>query len=139
MFRDQHPAYDIVERDGVLQIRARALGVVRPLDRVRADRFRLDRVPASAAFNEAQRIADPTIPVRRGGYVDGLVLNPDEPAPSLEELAADPAVRVDISDATLLDALNAIVKQVPGTIWVLSRHVREKGQYYTLAYRRAAE
>jgi len=133
-FRGRHRAYDIEERDGVLLIRARALRAVRLLEGVRVDRFRLDGVRLGTAFNEAQRIVDPTIPVVSGS-VGSFISDPDKPPPTLAEILAqvDPVVHVDIADVTLLAALNEIAKQTPGTVWILSRNL--KGNY-TLAYRR---
>jgi hypothetical protein len=134
-FKTRYPAYDSEKRDGVLLVRARALGVVRPLEQVRVGRVRLNGVPLGAAFNEAERIVDPTIPVR-DGIAGGILLDADQPPPDLEKLIADanPVVRVDIADATLLAVLNDIAKQTPGTVWIVSRH--RNARYYTLGYRR---
>jgi len=133
-FRGRHRAYDVEERDGVLLIRARALRPVRLLEGVRIDRFRLDGVRLGVAFNEAQRIVDPTLPVLSGS-VGSFMSDPDKPPPTLAEIVAlvDPVVHVDIANATLWAGLNEIAKQLPGTVWILSRNL--KGNY-TLAYRR---
>lgn len=127
-FRERYPAYEVEDRDGALVVRASVLGVVRLLE-ARVDRFRLNATSLGSAFNEAERIVDATIPVR-GGLVGSVASNPDEPPATLTEMTID----LDVRNATLFDALNQIVQQAPGTVWVLSRH-RNGGEYYTLAYR----
>ena len=131
IFRTRYPMYDVKDRDGVLLIRARAFGVVRPLSEKRAERFRLEGVPLATAFNEAMRIVNPAIPVR-GGVVGSVLATPDEPVP----VTSDPLVYVDVTNATFVDVLNEIVKQAPGTVWILSRHGESpQAGYYTLAFR----
>lgn len=128
-FRARHPGYEVEDRSGALLIRANSIGFVPLLDEARGNRFQLNGEPLGTAFNKTERLVDPTIPVR-GGVVGSVASNPDEPARSWTE----PTVSLDIQNATLVSALNEIVKGAPGTVWVLSRH-RNGSEYYTLAYR----
>jgi hypothetical protein len=43
-------------------------------------------------------------------------------------------VDVDLTDVTLLDVLNGIAGEAPGSVWILTRH-RDDGEYYTLSAR----
>lgn len=129
-FRARHPAYETAEQQGVLQVRAREV-VAGALVRARTNRFQLDRVPLGTAFQEAMRIVNPAFPVRDGGVASHIV-GPGEHS----RAPAHPVVSVDLSNASLFDALNEIVRRAPGTVWLLTERGKSQGQpaFYTLAY-----
>jgi hypothetical protein len=132
IFHARHPLYDVEQWEGVLLIRAQELkGLGGPLAK-KAERFRIEGLPLPTAFNEAMRIVDPGIPAR-GGVVGSILSSPEEPAPAI---TPGPLISVDIVNATVVEVLNEIVKQAPGTVWILSRHGRPpQAGYYTLAFR----
>jgi len=132
ILRSRQTRYDVEAREGLLIVRAREMELsAGPLAKT-AERVRVDGVPRPTAFNEAMRIVDPAIPVRGG------VVGSDLGAPE-ETTAADrigPLISLDVSNVSLLDVLNEIVTQAPGTVWMLLRHEEpQRSGYYTLAFR----
>ena len=109
-FRSRHPRYDIEEREGVLLVRARQIAfTVGPLAKT-AERFRIDGLHLLVAFHEAMRMVDAAIPAGVvGSFPGGL---PESPAP----------IAFDMTNVTFLEVLNEIVRQAPGTVWILLQH-----------------
>lgn len=129
-FRARHPAYEIEERAGVLQVRPREL-VTATLLSARRNRLQLNHAPLGVAFQEAMRVVNPLIPVRDGGVVSAVV-RPGEQRPAAMNLV----VSIDLPSASFLDALNEIVRRTPGTVWLLTECAKsqEQATFYTLAY-----
>ncbi len=130
-FRTKYPGHYIEDRDGVLLIRARKLEVAGALAG-KFPHFQVDGVPLSTAFNEAMRIVNPAVPAR-SGIIGSIISSPG----NSPDASAFSTVSVDVTNASFLDVLNEIVKRVPGTVWILSRHgtAQSGGGYYTLAFR----
>jgi hypothetical protein len=134
IFRSRQPRYDVEAREGLLLVHVRDIELsVGPLAKT-AERFRVDGVPRPTAFNEAMRLVDQAIPVR-GGVVGSLLGMPEETTPADR---IGPLITLDVSNVTLLDVLNDIVRQAPGTVWMLLRHAEPPpAGHYTLAFRSA--
>ena len=123
-FRRRHARYDIEEREGVMLVRARQIELrVGPLAKT-ADRFRVDGLDPLAALHEAMRMVDASIPGGVvGSFLGGL---PEARAP----------ITLDMPNVTFLEVLNEIVRQAPGTVWILLQHGEPPRRgYYTLGFR----
>jgi hypothetical protein len=89
-------------------------------------------VDATAAL---LRAIDPSIP-KLGGTVGSWLGRAGE-APPTPEMIRGPLVSLALNTPTAMDALNEVVRQAPGTVWVLVRYVdvEREGTHYNLAIR----
>jgi hypothetical protein len=131
VFRSAHPDYEVETSSQLLRIRARAAATASSLFTKRAARVRMDALPLPSAVNRAMRVVDPSIPMA-DGVVGSIPSSPDDPP---VPVADPPRITVDLSQATFLDVLDEIVRQAPGTVWLLSQHGKPPQAYYTLTIR----
>ncbi len=132
VFRNAHPDYEVLSLPGLLRVRARAIATASGLFTKRTPRVRIDTLPLPTAFNRAARVAEPSIPVADGS-IASILSSPEDPPVAVSD---PPRISVDLTQVTFPDVLDAIVRQAPGTVWLLSQHGKPpQATYYTLAVR----
>jgi hypothetical protein len=128
------PGYRVQDAEGVLLVRGPGVEDSAPPFAKRLGRFHIVSGSVSLAFAQAQQRVNPTI--TGGGGELGSVLTPgDEPPLTTEEIVGPP-ISMDLANPTLVEILNEIVWQAPGTVWMLASGRDNQGTYYQVALRR---
>lgn len=132
-FATVHPEYEWRDAGGLPNLtNRRGKLIARPILDQRVRRFQLSSASLYHAMVQAQRIVNATV-VEGQGIVASIASDPDVPTPALPR---EPLVSVDVADATLVEALNAVAKAAPGLVWVLTLHTPQGPlqPHYTLSY-----
>lgn len=123
-FLGAHRGYEIEKQERVLLVRAAELKGIRVLSK-RLQRVRMQGTYLTEAFARTQHLIEPAIP--QTGGVAGSVLSSSEEPVSAEDFT-EPRVSADLTDVLVLDVFNTLVKQVPGTVWILRCEPRGLGE-----------
>ncbi len=131
-FLTTHPDYAVTRRAQTLFVMHRALEDVAMLDRA-VSNFQVTDVYLNTAFNEVQRVIDPTIP-QTGGLVGSIVGRPGAPTPDPRAYAK---ITLAMRDTTVGEVMDTLACQVPGVIWILTaKQAVDGSRYYQLALRK---
>jgi hypothetical protein len=133
LFEASRPDYFVsVERDVVVGQHNSAKAD--PLLTTRRTNIDVANVSIGDAVMAAVKTVDPSL-AGYGGTVGSWPGRPGESTPTAEAMRG-PLVSVYLTRPTLIEALNEIARQAPGTVWLLVRHSRPEGVHYTLAVRK---